>query len=89
MQAFLLCNGFGKPLNLGVYQSKVVSGANGSATILDGFPTSPTNNILPAGLNGGTRAINDKRPSLRRLLSTQSTLTQMSDIVEDRELDSL
>ncbi len=85
----LLCNGFGKPLNLGTYQNcKIVSGANGSATIIDGFPISSTNQ-LPPGLNGTRLQNNEKRPSLRRLLSTQSTMTQMSDIVEDRELDSL
>ncbi|XP_021964477.1 phospholipid phosphatase 1 isoform X2 [Folsomia candida] len=91
--AIILCKGFGKPLHLGVYQSKVVSGAhNGSATILDGFPNSPPGNgPLPPGMNGGSRppTNGEKRPSLRRLLSTQSTMTQMTDIVEDRELDSL
>lgn len=70
------------------YQSKVVSGANGSATILEGFPNNPVNNV-PPGMNGGSKHSTDKRPSLRRLLSTQSTVTQMSEIVEDRELDSL
>lgn len=89
-QTISLCGCFGKPLNVAGYQNKVVSGMNGSATIVDGFPSngSATTVALPPGTNGGVRH-DGKRPSLRRLLSTQSTMTQMTEIAEDRELDSL
>jgi len=96
ISAFVFCNGFRKSRmnHLGAYQNKVVSGANGSATMVDIYPTTNNSNNgpLPAGLNGGSRLPNhdsSKRPSLRRLLSTQSSVSQMTDIVEDRELDSL
>ncbi|ODM91408.1 putative phosphatidate phosphatase [Orchesella cincta] len=91
--ATVLCGGFGKPMKAAGYQNKVVSGMNGSATIVDGFPSNgnTTTVALPPGTNGGVRHNHhdNKRPSLRRLLSTQSTMTQMSEIAEDRELDSL
>jgi hypothetical protein len=91
----VLCGKFRKEFSLESYQNKIVSGLNGNATILEGYTSSPPNmnpNGAPTGMtpNGGIRANGDaKRPSLRRLLSTQSTLTTMSDIAEDRELDNL
>ena len=89
-------------MNLESYQNKVMSGLNGNATILEGFSTSPChpNNDskgisysagdMPSNGNGPPRLNGDmKRPSLRRLLSTQSNITTMSEIAEDRELDNL
>ncbi|CAG7734351.1 unnamed protein product [Allacma fusca] len=90
----VLCGKFRKEFHLESYQNKIVSGLNGNATILEGYTSSPPN-MNPNGgsttLNGGINRANGdvKRPSLRRLLSTQSTLTTMSDIAEDRELDNL
>jgi len=89
--SIVLCKCFGKSMKTAGYQNKVVSGLNGSATIVDVFPSNGTTNSvsLPPGTNGGLRHNDGKRPSLRRLLSTQSTMTQMTEIAEDRELDSL
>ena len=74
-----------------------MSGLNGNATILEGYSSSPSpphlnssSNDSSLGNNGKIPRVNgDRKPSLRRLLSTQSTMTTMSDIAEDRELDNL
>jgi hypothetical protein len=97
-QVYFLCKNFGDKLSLEPYEKDDpyhhhhTPTTNGSATtVLEGFDPQnilALNGSLPnaAGRigNGDT-----KRPSLRRLLSAQSTLTQMSDITEDRELEPI
>jgi hypothetical protein len=93
--AIFLCKCFTEKLTVGA----LMSGMNGSAgqggnantntTRIDmNSPGVINNGVIPGGPQQQSNG-DIKRPSLRRLLSTQSTLTTMSEVSEDRELENV